>query len=156
MQLNEFSHLVHKSRGWMRQSCMGMILTVMATMASSQTILITEEEAKLPNAQVLSTRAITRGPVIKLVTPTEVPAKSFALKLNLEARGGAKIDTGSLKIEYLKQPIVDLTSRFKAGLQGNHIELQQAKIPEGQHAIKVSIKDSEGREGIHIIQLLAK
>ena len=156
MQLKYFSLLVLKLRSLPRQSCIAIVLTAMSTMVSGQTILITEEEAKLPNAHVLSTRAITRGPAIKLLTPTEVPAKSFALKLNLEARGGAKIDPGSLKIEYLKQPIVDLTSRFKAGLQGNHIELQQAKIPEGQHAIKVSIKDSEGREGMHIIQLLAK
>ena len=156
MRLKIFNLLVLKLKSWLRQLCMVIVLTAMATMASAQTILITEEEAMLPNAQVLSTRAITRGPGIKLLTPTEVPAKSFALKLNLEARGGTKIDPGSLKIEYLKQPIVDLTSRFKAGLQGNHIELQQAKVPEGQHAIKVSIKDSEGREGMHIIQLLAK
>ena len=135
---------------------LGFFFLAMASLSQAQTVLITEEEAKFPNAQVLSTRAITRGPGIKVLTPTEVAAKSFALKLDLEARGGAKIDPSSLKIEYLKQPIVDLTSRFKSGLQGNHIEMHQAKVPEGQHLIKVSIKDSEGREGVHIIQLLAK
>jgi hypothetical protein len=131
-------------------------LATLSMQVSAQVILITEEESKFPNAQTLSTRAITRGPAIKLLSPTEVSAKQFAIKLNMEARGGAKIDATSLKVEYLKQPLVDLTARFKAGLQGAHIELPQVKVPEGQHDIRVSIKDSEGREGSHTFQLRAK
>ena len=156
MHRSDSSPLVFKYPPWFQQSVVGLFFLGLGVLASAQTVLITEEEAKFPNAQVLSTRAITRGPAIKLVTPTEVPAKSFAMKVDLEARGGAKIDPNSLKVEYLKQPAVDLTARFRPGLQGNHIELHQARVPEGQHAIKVSIKDSEGREGAHIIQLLAK
>jgi len=148
--------LVFKHFLKLQQCVVGLIFLGGGVLANAQTVLITEDEAKFPNAQVLSTRAITRGPAIKLITPTEVTAKLFAMKFDLEARGGAKIDPSSLKVEYLKQPVVDLTARFKPGLQGNHIELHQVKVPEGQHAIKFSIKDSEGREGTHIIQLLAK
>jgi hypothetical protein len=127
-----------------------------ACFANAQVTLITEEESKYPNAQTTMTRAITRGPAIKLVSPSEVPAKLFAVKLSLEARGGAKIDTSSLRVEYLKQPLVDLTSRFKPGIEGNFIELHQVTVPEGQHAIRVSIKDSEGREGSQTFHFHAK
>ena len=67
-------------------------LGLVALPSSGQVKLITEEEAKAPNLQVPSTRAITRGPGISLLSALEVTAKSFAFKLNFEPRGGAKID----------------------------------------------------------------
>ena len=133
-----------------------LVLWSVAPFATAQVVLITEDEAKTPNAQIISTRAITRGPSIKLTSPADVAAKSFPIKLELAARGGAKIDVNSLKVEYLKQPLVDLTPRFKPGLQANSLELSQVKVPQGQHAIRISIKDSDGREGTQTINLQAK
>ncbi|PIT77091.1 hypothetical protein [Limnohabitans sp. G3-2] len=139
-----------------------LITTVALAMAfghagvSAQTKLITETEAQAPNLQMAATRGITRGPGINLLTPPEVSAKSFAFKMLFEPRGGAKIDPASIKFEYLKQPIVDLTARFKAGLNGNQLELPQASVPAGTHPIRVSVRDSEGREGNTIIHLSAK
>lgn len=135
--------------------------TIMALVLSpwgavAQTPLITEAEAQAPNLQVPATRAITRGPGINLLSPTEVTGKSFALRMVFEPRGGAKIDPGSIKFEYLKQPVVDLTARFKTGLNGNQLELPQASVPAGTHPIRVSVRDSEGREGKTIIHLSAK
>ncbi len=124
--------------------------------ATAQTRLITEEEARAPSAAVASTRAITRGPGISLLTPPEVSAKSFNFKVAFEPRGGAKIDPASVKFEYLKQPLVDLTPRLKPALQGNVVELANASVPPGAHAIRVSVRDSEGREGHSVIQLNAK
>ena len=118
--------------------------------------LITEEEAKAPNLQVPATRAITRGPSISLETPLEVSAKSFAFKLAFEPRGGAKIDPYSIKFEYLKQPIIDLTARFKPGINGNTVELAQASVPVGSHSIRVWVRDSEGREAQTTLHLNAK
>jgi len=125
-------------------------------MASAETKLITEAEAQTPNLQVPATRAISRGPGISLQSPAEVAAKSFAFKLAFEPRGGAKIDESTLKIEYLKQPVIDLTSRFKPGLNGNVLELPQASVPAGAHPIRVSVRDSEGREAQTVIRLNAK
>lgn len=135
--------------------------TIMAQVLSpwgavAQTPLITEAEAQAPNLQVPATRAITRGPGINLLSPTEVTGKSFAFRMVFEPRGGAKIDPGSIKFEYLKQPVVDLTARFKTGLNGNQLELPQASVPAGTHPIRVSVRDSEGREGKTIIHLSAK
>jgi len=124
--------------------------------AFAQVKLITEEEAKTPNLSVVATRAITRGPGIQMLSPNEVTAKSFAFKINFEPRGGTHIDASSIKFEYLKQPVIDLTARFKAGLNGNLLELQQASVPAGNHPIKVSVRDSDGREGYTVINLTAK
>ncbi len=135
---------------------MGLILTLLSWTGMAQTPLITEAEAQAPNLQVPATRAITRGPGISLLSPAEVAGKSFAFKMVFEPRGGAKIDPTSIKFEYLKQPVIDLTARFKTGLHGNQLELPQASVPAGKHPIRVSVRDSEGREGNTVIHLSAK
>ncbi len=124
--------------------------------AQAQVKLITEEEAKAPNLQVPSTRAITRGPGITLLSPAEVLAKSFALKIAFEPRGGTQIDASSIKFEYLKQPVLDLTARVKPGLSGNQLNLPHTSVPVGAHPIRVYVRDSEGREASTVIQLSAK
>jgi hypothetical protein len=135
---------------------LALSLTILHGLTSAQVKLITDDEAKAPNLQVPATRAITRGPGISLQTPAEVTAKSFDFKLAFEPRGGAKIDASSIKFEYLKQPIVDLTSRFKSGINGNTVELAHASVPVGTHPIRVWVRDSEGREAQTTIQLTAK
>jgi hypothetical protein len=135
---------------------LALSLIALHGLTSAQVKLITDDEAKAPNLQVPATRAITRGPGISLQTPAEVTAKSFDFKLAFEPRGGAKIDASSIKFEYLKQPIVDLTSRFKPGLNGNTVELAHASVPVGTHPIRVWVRDSEGREAQTTIQLTAK
>jgi hypothetical protein len=135
---------------------MAMALISGSSVAKAQNILITEAEAQTPSLQVPTTRAITRGPGINLLTPSEVLAKSFTLKLVFQPRGGAKIDASSIKFEYLKQPIIDLTTRFRPGLSGNQLELAMVTVPAGKHPIRVSVRDSEGREGHTVIHLNAK
>ena len=61
-----------------------------------------------------------------------------------------------MKFEYLKQPPIDLSSRFVSGLKGNQIELPLVSVPSGTHPIRISVKDSEGREATTILQLNAK
>ncbi|MFN7752611.1 MAG: hypothetical protein ACK5TE_10145 [Pseudomonadota bacterium] len=136
---------------------LGLALAVGGTPASAADPLITDEEARLPDAPVVSaTRGISRGPGIRLASPDEVNARGFALRLALEPRGGARIDQASLKVSYLKQPAVDLTPRVKSGMSGNHIELPRVSVPAGSHPIRVSVRDTEGREGVLTFQLRAR
>ena len=118
--------------------------------------LVSPLEAQLPNATMISTRAITRGPGVKLLTPSEVSAQSFALKIALEPRGGSTIDTSSIKLEYLKEPAIDLTQRASAGFKGDAIDLPQLSLPKGTHHFRVSVKDSEGRSTSSTLSLNAK
>jgi hypothetical protein len=122
----------------------------------AQVQLITDAEAHLPDGKSTATRAITRGPGIRFDSATDVPAKSFGFKVTFEPRGGAKLDTQSLKVEYLKDPIVDLTERVKVGLKGDTIDLPQTKVPAGTHPIRITVRDSEGRTGSQTISLNAK
>lgn len=118
--------------------------------------LIKDAEAKLPAAAGgLATRGITRGPGIKQVSPD--PSQDIKSPLNLkvafEPRGGAKIDLSSVKVTYLKSPSVELLDRVKPGLTETGIDLAGAEVPPGDHQIRVSVTDSEGRQSSTIVEL---
>jgi hypothetical protein len=119
--------------------------------------LILEAEASLPNAQVIEprTRGITRGPAIRQVSPEPgaILKSPFNLKLAFEPRGGAAIDMASVKIVYLKSPSVDLIERVRPGLSERGIELSGAEAPAGEHHIRISLQDSDGRQTNSIIKL---
>jgi hypothetical protein len=121
--------------------------------ASAQpVVLITEPEANLPAlpTESLTNRAgVTRGPKIILLSPSgDANVKSpLHLRLKFETFGGAKVDLSSVKVTYLKNPIVDLTKRLTASTQPDGIDVAAAEIPPGVHHIRVNVKDSEGRAG---------
>jgi len=124
--------------------------------ANAETVLINEAEAVRPNAPELTTRGISRGPGIKLVGSPEVIAKSFNIKFEFEPRGGARIDAKSIRLEYLKQPLIDLTDRVKAGIHDQTLELERFSVPPGAHALRIRVSDSEGREASQVVNLQAK
>jgi hypothetical protein len=119
--------------------------------------LISAQEAALPAASgTLATRGISRGPGVKLASPeADTPtAAPFDLKVNFEARGDAKIDPNSVKVTYMKSPPVDLTPRLKKSISASGIDLNKAEVPPGTHTIRVSVKDSEGRETNSVMNLV--
>ena len=118
--------------------------------------LITESEARLPAAATVVTRGITRGPAIKLLSPdpaAESIKSPFNLRVAFEPRGGARIDPASVKVSYMKTPIVDLHERIKPGLTEKGIHLENAEVPPGEHEIRLSVQDSEGRQATTVIHL---
>jgi len=118
--------------------------------------LITPDEAKLPAAGTKPpSRAITRGPGVKLASPDSVSGQ-FAFKVDFSPRGESKIDPNSVKVEYLKGSGVDLTSRLKANVKPTGIEVAAASAPAGEHPIRVTVRDSEGRQGTAEFKLTVK
>ena len=122
----------------------------------AQVQLVTSEEANRPDQQFSLTIAISRGPTIKLIINASVDSKTFLFKIAMDPKGGAKLDTHTFKIEYLKNPPVELTERLKFALTGNQLSIPAASIPKGVHTFKVSVKDTDGREGQSVISLEAK
>lgn len=119
--------------------------------------LITAKEAALPPAAgTLATRGISRGPAIKLTSPeADTPVVApFDFKVSFEPRGDARIDTSSVKVVYMKSPFVDLTPRLKNAISANGIDFAKADVPPGTHKIRVSVKDSEGRETNSVLNLV--
>jgi hypothetical protein len=118
--------------------------------AFAGTVLITEEEAKLPpprGAVATDRRGVTRGPKIKFVEEGEQVHSPLRLQLKFESFGGAKIDTDSVKMTYLKTPNVDLTPRIKSFVQIGGIDIPDVELPVGEHTVRVDVKDSDGRMG---------
>ena len=125
--------------------------------ASAQVIkLISDDEARLPAAASMSARGVTRGPGVKLLSPEAGKKDGLPLKLSFEPRGSAQIDTASVQVTYLKSPTVDLTPRLKAAIRPEGIDLSAVAMPPGEHPIRVSVKDDEGRLGSAVITLKAQ
>lgn len=137
-----------------------LLLAVLLLITSQLLIaapLITAKEAALPPAAgTLATRGISRGPAIKLASPeADTPvATPFDFKVNFEPRGDAKIDPSSVKVVYMKSPFVDLTPRLKSAISANGIDLTKADVPPGTHTIRITVKDSEGRETNSVMNLV--
>jgi len=134
-----------------------VVLGSLASVTAAQTVqLITDKEAKLPAAPQAPSRAITRGPGVKLLSPESVAKAAFSLKVAFEPRGGSKIDPGSVEVTYLKNPPVDLTSRVKSAIRPDGIDLASASAPAGDHPIRISVRDDQGRQGSLVINLSVK
>ena len=121
--------------------------------------IITEKEAALPVAKgELKTRGISRGPGIKVVSPDPSAAVqgAFDIKINFEPRGGNKIDPNSVRITYLKSPAVDITPRLQGGISESGIVYSKAEVPQGEHLLKVVVKDVEGRESTSTLTINAR
>jgi hypothetical protein len=118
--------------------------------AAAGVILITPEEAKLPAPkQIASSRAITRGPRIEAPALQDGTLHSpLRFKLIFRAFGGSTIDLGSLAVTYLRGSNIDLTQRIKPFVHPTGIDIPEAEVPPGEHAIRVELRDSEGRSAI--------
>lgn len=136
---------------------LGTALMASAGVLAAQTLqLITEDEARLPAATQTLTRAITRGPGLKLLSPEGVNSAAFGFKVAFEPRSGSKIDLASVQVVYLKTPQVDLTARVKAAISPEGISLPSLKAPVGEHPIRISIRDDEGRQSSSTFTLVAR
>ena len=111
--------------------------------------LITQAEATLPDS-TSQTRGLSRGPVVSLVNPAPTAGLirvPFNLRVKFESFGGARIDTDSVVITYMKVPAIDLTQRVKAFIDTNGVNVADVQVPPGEHRIRVDVADSGGRKG---------
>ena len=114
------------------------------------TQLITAEEAKLPppkGAIAADRRGILRGPKVEVISPVDASHAPLRLQLKFESFGGAKINTDSVKVMYLRTPNVDLTPRVRPYIQPGGIDMPDAELPPGEYLVRVDVKDSDGRPG---------
>ena len=129
---------------------LGLLAAIMmaaAPKASAGVILITPDEAKLPAPkQVASSRAITRGPRIEVSDLDDGKLHSpLHFKLKFLAFGGSSIDMNTLTVTYLRGSNIDLTQRIKPFVRPTGVDIPDAEVPPGEHAIRVDLKDSDGR-----------
>jgi len=118
--------------------------------------LITAKEAALPPATKVVTRGISRGPAIKLIAPSadSTVNSPFDFKVVFEPRGESKVDVNSVKVTYLKFPYVDLTPRLKSAISASGINFQNAEVPAGEHSVRLTVQDTDGRESNSVFSLI--
>jgi hypothetical protein len=118
--------------------------------------LITAKEAALPPATKVVTRGISRGPSIKFIAPAadSTVNSPFDFKVVFEPRGDSKVDINSVKITYLKFPYVDLTPRLKSAISASGINFQNAEVPAGEHSVRFTVQDTDGRETNSVFNLV--
>lgn len=138
-------HILRRAPIWL--GLLAAIVIADMPRATAGVILITPEEAKLPApTQLASTRAITRGPHVELADLDDGKLHSpLHFKLRFRAFGGSSIDLDSLAVTYLRGSNIDLTRRVKPFAQPTGIDIPDAEVPPGEHAIRIDLKDSEGR-----------
>jgi len=130
----------------MKVVCLLLGLAVIPARSQAGTILITEQEAGLPNGHAGAiSRGITRGPSVELVQPAEAAHSPVHFQVRFQAFGGNKIDLDTLRVSYLKSPEVDLMPRLMRFVQRSGIDIPDAEIPPGEHSFRIEVSDSEGR-----------
>jgi hypothetical protein len=129
-----------------------IVLVVCSTWLFSQshahagTVLITEQEASLPPERVVvGSRGITRGPRVELLQPGDTAYSPMRFQVKFQSFGGARINTDSLRVIYLKTPEIDITSRVVRFAHAAGIDIPDAEAPAGEHYIRIELADSEGR-----------
>lgn len=142
--------------GSFRAGVTAVAAAVVTGAAWPQVLLLTAEEARLPEGSHPMGRAITRGPGVQVLSPTDVVANAFALEVKFEPRGGTRIDLSTLKVEYLKSPTVDLTDRIRPHAREDGISAGSLRVPVGEHRLRVSVRDIEGRVGSALVDLRAR
>jgi hypothetical protein len=137
--------MLNKSAKLLQSALLSAVITL--PVSAHAAALITPEEAALPpmkGAVANSNRGITRGP--KITVTEENGAKSpIRFQVKFQPLGGSTIDVEGMKVIYLKQPNVDLTSRVKPFTQASGIDMPDAQLPPGDHLVRIDVKDSEGR-----------
>jgi hypothetical protein len=55
------------------------------------------------------------------------------------------VDKESVRLIYIKNPLVELTKRVHDFITPTGIELPEVQVPPGTHTIRLQLKDSAGR-----------
>jgi hypothetical protein len=111
--------------------------------------LLTEEEGAMkdaPSGLFEVGRKLNDGPDIEIVTPQmnneyKSPVRIIVLFVPQEGR---EVDLSKLRVECLKFFTINLTDRVRPYTTTEGIKIDKAKLPEGEHKIRVTIGDKEG------------
>jgi hypothetical protein len=112
--------------------------------------LITEREAALPplpQADLSFRAGVTRGPKAILVSPGEAETgvrSPLHFQIKFDSYPGVKADPATVKVTYLKSPVVDLTERLKGAITSDGIDVPVAEVPPGKHWIRIEMRDTRG------------
>jgi hypothetical protein len=120
--------------------------------------LVTPEEAALestpvdkrgPNGGSLSDvgrEPPDTGPLIEVLKPSSGSPISVPLEISVKfvPRGGAPVDLTSLKVTLMKLFGIDITDRVRPYATPAGIQIPDAKLPSGEHTVRITVADASG------------
>jgi len=119
--------------------------------------LITPEEAATPTAPPDELRlqggtpfevgdeAPDTGPVIEILKPSENKPLSAPLEIAIKfTPRHAPVDLSTLKVTVLKLISIDLTDRLRPFASQEGIRIADARLPSGEHTVRISLADVAG------------
>ena len=112
--------------------------------------LITAREANtpdLPSSELhIEAGREDDGPIIEVVTPElgKIYKSPLQIIIKFIPNKGKEIDLSTMKVQYLKLLTVDITHRVKPYTTENGINVPGAKLPSGDHGIRLIIGDITG------------
>jgi hypothetical protein len=134
-----------------------LALSCVTVAPANAEVLITKAEADLPAASGTSgsTRGLTRGPGIELVSPNPIQSVTspMPLKIKFQPRNNVAIDPASVKVIYVKAKPIDLTDRIKRFVTPSGIDMAQAEVPPGTHMMRVDVTDQQGRSSSSVFKV---
>ena len=127
-----------------------LLLTVTKGLASFETMtLLTEEEGALrdaPPGLYEVGRSLNEGPEIEVIAPETDKSQVAPVKIVVRfiSRNGREVDLSKFKVEALKFFTIDITERTLPFTTQEGIRIERAKLPSGEHKIRVTIGDVSG------------
>jgi hypothetical protein len=119
--------------------------------------LITPEEAAMaPEAAgQITTRGLLpfdaareapdTGPLIEVLKPQDGKVLSPPLEVSVKfAPRNAPVDVSSLKVQVVKLVPIDITDRVRPYVTAEGIEIPDAKLPSGEHKVRINLSDNAG------------
>lgn len=127
----------------------------------SDTWLITPEEAALPPASPeerglkggtpfdIGREPPDIGPIIEVVKPIEGTPQSPPIEIAVRFTPRQQpIDLASLKVTVVKFISIDITDRVRPYLSAQGIQIPDAKLPSGEHTVRISLSDVTGAASV--------
>jgi len=129
-------------------------LALLATAAHAGAFqLVTAQEAALPPDEALEfvlRGSPTRRPAVVVISPAQnagLVTSPVSLKIRFQAFGGAKINSESVVMTYMRKPAINLTQRVRSFIRNDGIDVPDAELPPGAHAFRIEVRDTDGRAG---------
>src|SRR3984957_3806454 len=121
-------------------------LLAMSHAHASAQVLISQEEAALPDVPLSEPRALLPGPIATALSPKDgsTVTSPFTFEIDFKTFGGARM--GSIEIWYVKNPAVPLTQKLSKYFSPNESNPRKllfagAEAPTGHHVIRIEMTD---------------
>lgn len=121
--------------------------------------LVMPEEAAMPSAvdPGRRSRGLPRsenGPIIEVLKPVVNEPISVPTEITVQfSPRRAPVNVTSLKVTLLKLINLDITDRVRPYTSSTGIHIPNAKLPSGQHDLRITLADDEGNSTNKLVSL---